>query len=80
MKKTIRELGVCTNCKGYPRLVTNEDFNKNPELYCTPCKGTGRIVNKIIIEESDDMKEFIEKKCGWVLVEKCPDHHFNNEF
>ena len=63
MKKTTREFGVCPRCNG-------DKVDPKPEiLTCIICNGRGRILIKETIEESDDMKEFIEKKCGWELVE-----------
>lgn len=63
MKKTTREFGECQTCKGM-------DHNSPSSfIQCPTCKGTRRMVVKITIEESDDMKEFIEKKLGWKLEE-----------
>lgn len=70
MKKTTREFGVCWNCKGKggrPTKPTDEsDVNW---ILCEICHGKKHILIKETVEESDDMKEFIEKKCGWVLME-----------
>ena len=61
MKKTTREFIDCKECRGTGNITANTD--------CFYCKGTGLKLFKETIEESDDMKEFIEKKCGWELVE-----------
>ena len=57
MKKITRE-EICWTCKQFGQIIQS----------CILCKGTG-IISLKTIEESDDMKEFIEKKCGWELVE-----------
>jgi len=68
MKKTIREFGVCPRCNGAGILMKNH-ANGSTNENCFVCNNQGKIVIKETIEESDDMKEFIEKKCGWELVE-----------
>jgi hypothetical protein len=59
MKRATRE-EICWACKQFGLIIQS----------CILCKGTGKITLVETIEESDDMKEFIEKKCGWELVEK----------
>lgn len=68
MKKTTREFIDCKECRGTGNITANTD--------CFYCKGTGLKLFKETIEESDDMKEFIEKKCGWELCEGIK--HNNN--
>jgi len=58
MKRATRE-EICWACKQFGLIIQS----------CILCKGTGKITLVETIEESDDMKEFIEKKCGWELVE-----------
>lgn len=58
MKKTTRE-EVCWLCKQFKQIIQS----------CSLCHGKGIISLKETIEESDDMREFIEKKLGWELVE-----------
>lgn len=69
MKRTIREFGECPNCRGR-KLIANHKSNGNVDFVdCRLCDDDGQIIIKETIEESDDMKEFIEKKCGWELCE-----------
>jgi RecJ-like exonuclease len=84
MKKTTREFGeckkcngqgcqkgalvVCNWCSGRGRTLIKETIEESDEKikdwrddsFCPLFKKS---------MESDDMKEFIEKKCGWELVE-----------
>lgn len=66
MKRTIsRKFDFCRRCDGRASNSTGSEK-------CIVCKGEGKILLEETIEEieeSDDMKEFIEKKCGWELVE-----------
>lgn len=65
MKRTIsRKFDFCRRCDGRASNSTGSEK-------CIVCKGEGKILLEETIEEieeSDDMKEFIEK-CGWELVE-----------
>lgn len=92
MKRTTREFGECVNCKGKGYVVReieecNEETRKVKEVtnlfipvpaikQCNTCNGSGETLIKETIEETDDMKEFIEKKCGWELCEGIK--HNNN--
>lgn len=76
MKRTTREFGVCIKCKGDGFSEVSFFKGELKKLDCKLCNGTGGILIKETIEESDDMKEFIEKKCGWELCEGIK--HNNN--
>ncbi len=67
MKKTTREFGECIKCKGNGFIA--KTLNSLGGQICGLCQGNGGMLIKETIEESDDMKEFIEKKCGWELCE-----------
>lgn len=107
MKKTTREyFKACSECKGRKLLVNLKDNGNIDCINCQVCEGTGKVLIKETIEDSDeivdgvnkfikenpveagviakkmaeglreagkrhvdDMKEFIEKKCGWELCE-----------
>ena len=58
MKRTIREFGECRGCDGKGAV-------HGEITVCNVCRGSGREIIKETIEESDDMKEFIENKLGW---------------
>ena len=67
MKRTIREyFKACESCNSTGEIALG--FEEQIRV-CNVCDGSGRINVEETIEESDDMKEFIEKKCGWVLME-----------
>lgn len=79
MKKTTREFIDCKECNGRGWFL--EKAFPVDQVRCSSkcqyCNGEGRILIKETIQESDDMKEFIEKKCGWEWVEPkvCKEKH-----
>jgi len=76
MKRTIREYYIgCKNCNATGHISMN---NEGDSYICKVCEGNGRKLIKEIIEESDDMKEFVEKKLGWELCETSSDFKKSN--
>lgn len=73
MKRTIREFKPCQLCEGSGILENSKEAPVQISQVCI-CN-EGKFLIKETIEESDDMKEFIEKKCGWELVEVVKSHY-----